>query len=235
MSTISSARRPRDRELYPLVSVDIALFSLVDGALKVLLVKRDAEPQKGRWALPGGVLDPGRDADLERTARRVLEEKTDLRDVPYLRQVHVFSGRDRDPRGWSLSVLFCALLPRDRVPAQAGHKVAEVAWRDAARPGSGLAFDHAKHIAASLELLRDTVGAKALPLHLLPDEFTLTELQRAVEAILGTPIEKSAFRRRLHEDPSLEPIEGAFQRGAQRPAQLYCAAAGFEFEKPLKS
>lgn len=232
---MSSARRPKDRELYPLVSVDIALFSLVDGALDVLLVKRDSEPQKGRWALPGGVLDPSRDADLECTARRVLEEKTDLRDVPYLKQVQVFSGRDRDPRGWSLSVLFCALLPLGQVPAQAKRKVAEVAWRDAAHPGGGLAFDHARHVAASLALLRDTVGAKVLPLHLLRDEFTLTELQRAVEAILGTAIEKSAFRRRLHDDPSLEPIEGAFQRGAQRPAQLYRAARGFAFEKPPKA
>jgi ADP-ribose pyrophosphatase YjhB (NUDIX family) len=234
MST-NSSRSAKDRALYPLVSVDVALCSLVDGKLKVLLVRRDNEPQRGRWALPGGVLDPGRDADLERTARRVLREKTDVGDVPYLEQVRVFSGRERDPRGWSLSVLFCALLPLDQVPAHAGRKVAEVAWRDAGQPGGGLAFDHARHVAAALALLRDTVGGRALPLHLLRDAFTLTELQRAVEAILGTTVEKSAFRRRLRDDPSLEPIEGAFHGGAQRPAQLYRAAPGFSFEKPLRS
>jgi 8-oxo-dGTP diphosphatase len=231
---MSSFRTPKDLELYPLVSVDVALFSLVESALRVLLVRRGNEPEQGRWALPGGVLDPGRDGSLEESALRVLREKTGLDAIPFLTQVHTFSGRARDPRGWSLSVLFYALLPLDQVPAQAHEKVEEVDWRDAARPGRSLAFDHADHVALALARLRDRVGQRALPLHLLPKEFTLTQLQRAIEQIMDTALEKSAFRRRLKDDGSIVPIDGAFQVGIQRPAQLYRAAEGFAFEKLLR-
>jgi ADP-ribose pyrophosphatase YjhB (NUDIX family) len=230
---MSSSRTPKDLSLYPLVSVDIALFSLVESALKVLLVRRANTPEQGRWALPGGVLDPERDGTLEDTALRVLHEKTGLDAIPLLTQVHTFSGRDRDPRGWSLSVLFYALLPLDKVPARAKTKVEEVEWRVAARPGRSLAFDHADHVALALSRLRDRVGQRALPLHLLPGQFTLTQLQRAIEQITETELEKSAFRRRLKDDTSIVPVEGAFQVGVQRPAQLFEAAEGFEFEKPL--
>jgi 8-oxo-dGTP diphosphatase len=229
---MSHTRSHRDKALYPLVSADVALFSLVDMSLKVLLVQRAADPERGRWALPGGVLDPGRDRSIEDTARRALQDKTGLQSVAYLAQVHTYSGADRDPRGWSISVLFYALLPYDQSPAIVGNKVEAVTWRDAARPGRGLAFDHAEHIAEALARLRDTVGSRVLPLHLLGPEFTLTELQSAVEAILGTDLEKSAFRRRLKEDRSFVPIEGSFRTGRQRPAQLYRAADGFVFEKP---
>jgi 8-oxo-dGTP diphosphatase len=228
---MSPIRTPRDRELHPIVSVDIALFSIVDEALKVLLVRRANEPARGGWALPGGVIDPGHDASLEEAARRVLRDKTGLDDVPYLAQFATWGGPDRDPRGWSVSVLHHALLPLDQVPAIPGRKTEAIAWRDAAAPGRGLAFDHAEHVAEALERLRDKVDGRALPLHLMPERFTLTDLQQTVERILGRPLEKSAFRRRIRDDPSLEPIDGEFRGGQQRPAQLYRAAAGFAFEK----
>jgi ADP-ribose pyrophosphatase YjhB (NUDIX family) len=217
------------RKLFPLVSADVALFSIERERLRVLLVQRANTPEQGRWALPGGVLKPDLDDSLEDTARRILREKTGL-EVPYLGQVATYSGPDRDPRGWSVSVLFCALLPLDQVPAIAGSKTEAVAWRDAARPGQGLAFDHARHVATALAKLRAKVERHALPLHLLPPKFTLTQLQRTVEAILDREVEKSAFRRRLKADPTLEEVPGEFERGVQRPAQLYRAAAGFAFE-----
>jgi len=229
---MSPIRLPKDTQLHPLVSADVALFSLVDGVLSVLLVQRANDPERARWALPGGVLDPARDRSLEDTARRTLRDKTGLRVVPYLTQVHTYGGPDRDPRGWSISVLFHALLPYDQVPAVVGNRVEAVTWRDTGRLGRGLAFDHARLVAEALARLHDVVGSRVLPLHLLPEQFTLTELQTVVERILGVPLEKSAFRRRLKDDPSLEPIEGAFQGGRQRPAQLYRAAQGFVFEKP---
>jgi len=216
------------KQLFPLVSADVALFSIVSERLKVLLVKRANAPERGRWALPGGVLKPDIDESLEATARRILRDKTGL-EVPYLAQVATFSGSDRDPRGWSVSVLFNALLPLDQVPAVAGSKTEAVAWADAAAPGTGLAFDHARHIAAALGRLREQVERHALPLHLLPAKFTLTQLQRTVEAILDRKLEKSAFRRRLKTERSLVEVPGEFERGVQRPAQLYRAARGFEF------
>ena len=221
---MTSARK----ELFPLVSADVALFSIENGRLVVLLVKRANPPQRGRWALPGGVLKPDLDGSLEDTARRILREKIRV-EVPYLAQVATYGGPDRDPRGWSVSVLFYALLPLDQVPAVAGSKTEAVDWRDAARPGPALAFDHAQHVAAALAKLRDKVERHALPLHLLPPKFTLTQLQRTVEAILGREVEKSAFRRRLKTEHSLVEVPGEFERGVQRPAQLYRAADGFEF------
>lgn len=228
---MSSIRSPKALLLHPLVSADVALFSLVEGALKVLLVQRSNEPDKGRWALPGAVLDPSRDRSLDDVAHRVLRDKLGLASAVPLTQVHALGGPDRDPRGWSISVLFYALLPLDRVPAVVGDTVEAIAWRDAARPGRGLAFDHATQIEEALVRLRDLVESRVLPLHLLPAQFTLTDLQTAVEAILGVPQEKSAFRRRLKDEPALEAIEGAFRGGNQRPAQLYRAAEGFVFEK----
>jgi ADP-ribose pyrophosphatase YjhB (NUDIX family) len=222
---MSSSRK----KLFPLVSADVALFSIERERLRVLLVQRANVPEQGRWALPGGVLNPDVDASLEDTARRILREKIRV-EVPYLAQVATYGGPDRDPRGWSVSVLFYALLPLDQVPAVAGSKTEAVDWRDAARPGPALAFDHAQHVAAALAKLRDKVERHALPLHLLPPKFTLTQLQRTVEAILGREVEKSAFRRRLKGDATLEEVPGEFERGVQRPAQLYRAAEGFVFE-----
>ncbi len=226
---MSNPRPTNRRQLFPLVSADIALFSIERERLRVLLVQRANEPERGRWALPGGLLRPDLDASLEDTARRILREKTQL-SVPYLAQVATYSGPDRDPRGWSVDVLFYALLPLDQVPAVAGSKTEAVAWRDADRPGAALAFDHSQHIAAALSKLRAKVERHALPLHLMPPQFTLTGLQKTVEAIVGRELEKSSFRRRLKGETALEEVTGGFERGVQRPAQLYRAAKGFVFE-----
>lgn len=124
------------KDLFPLVSADVALFSVANERLVVLLVKRANPPQRGRWALPGGVLKPDLDGSLEETARRILRDKTGL-EVPYLAQAATYSGPDRDPRGWSVSVLFHALLPVDEVAAIAGSRTEAVAWAGArSRPSS---------------------------------------------------------------------------------------------------
>lgn len=216
------------KKLFPLVTADIALFTIHDSSLRVLLVRRANAPELGGWALPGGVLKPDEDRSLDDTARRVLSGKTHV-DVPFLEQVATFSGPDRDPRGWSLSVLYYALLPRDQASAVAGAKTEAIGWANAFAPGRVLAFDHAQLLATALTRLRDKVERAALPLHLLPERFTLTELQRTCEVILGRPLDKSAFRRRLKDEPGLVELEGEFMRGAQRPAQLYRAASGFRF------
>jgi ADP-ribose pyrophosphatase YjhB (NUDIX family) len=216
------------KELFPLVTVDIALFTIHERILRVLVVKRANVPETGKWGLPGGILDPASDSDLADAARRVLVGKTGV-DVPFLKQVATFSGATRDPRGWSLSVLYYALLPSDQISAVAGRTTEALDWREAFAPGTRLAFDHGKLIAAALATLRDKVDRAALPLHLLPERFTLTELQQTCESILGRALDKSVFRRRLKDEPGIERLEGEFLYGAQRPAQLYRAADGFRF------
>jgi 8-oxo-dGTP diphosphatase len=213
------------RELYPLVLADIALFSIDEKGLRVLLVRRAQEPEFHRWALPGGILQPEVDQSLEAAARRVLRDKVSM-DIAYLEEVCSFSGPDRDPRGWSISVLFYALLPSDRVHALEKNKVDALEWADAANPGHRMAFDHAVQLAKALQVLRDRVERHALPLHLMPERFTLSELQRCCEAIVGRQLDKSVFRRRIKGAMDLVEVDD-FVRGAQRPAQLYKARAGF--------
>lgn len=218
------------RELYPLVMVDVALFSMDEGDLRVLLVQRAQEPELRRWSLPGGFLKPALDQDLEAAARRVLRDKVSV-EVPHLEEVRCFSGPDRDPRGWSISVLFYALLPSDKVNALIRNKVEALEWADATKLGHRMAFDHEAQLATALQVLRDKVGRRALPLHLMAEEFTLTELQRTCEAILGCALDKSVFRRRIKglpkEKPDLVTVRRDFTRGAQRPPELYRARDGF--------
>ena len=224
------------RELYPTVMVDIAIFSVDENGLRVLLVHRANEPQKGLWALPGGFLKPDVDANLEAAARRVLIEKIGV-DTPHLEEVCTFSGKDRDPRGWAISVLFFALLPRDQVPAVVKAKVDAVDWVDARNHGLGMAFDHDAHLSRALDVLKRKVERHALPLQLMPEHFTLTALQRTCEAILGHELDKSVFRRRLKADlekqlpdvSDLVEVEGLKETGHQRPAKLYKARDGFAF------
>lgn len=216
------------QRLYPIVNADVALFTLQDMQLKVLLIQRANKPTPGGWALPGGILDPTVDQSLDDTALRKLATKTSV-DLPHLEQVTTHSGPDRDPRGWSVSTLYFALLPSDKVAAVAGDKTESIAWCDPERPGHRLEFDHDQMLAEALAALREKVTRGALPLHLLPEQFTLTELQHACEAILGRDLDKGAFRRQLKGSPHLEAIPGAFLRGAQRPAQLYRSTDGFAF------
>ena len=214
--------------LYPLVSADVALFTLIEHKLRVLLIKRANEPTPGGWALPGTVLKPSIDRSVDDAALRALASKTRV-VLPHLEQVTTSSGPDRDPRGWSVSVLYFALLPSDQVPAVVGDKVESIEWCDAERPGHRLAFDHLILLPQALKKLRDKVENGALPLHLLAGKFTLTDLQRACEAILGTHLDKGAFRRKISDEPALIAVRGEFMRGPQRPAQLYRRAPNFVF------
>jgi 8-oxo-dGTP diphosphatase len=216
------------KRLFPIVNTDVALFTLIDAQLRVLLIQRANNPEPGGWALPGGLIKPDIDRSLEDAALRTLAIKTQVR-LSHLEQVATYSGAHRDPRGWSVSTLFVVLLPSDQVPAVAGSRTEAILWADPEKPGRRLGFDHGDMLAKALAVLRDKVMRGALPLHLLPARFTLTDLQRACEAILGRTIDKGAFRRQLKDVRDLVKVPGAFVRGAQRPAQLYRAAAGFAF------
>jgi len=210
----------------PMVTVDLAIFSVVDDSLAVLLVQRPdspGEPYPGSWALPGGFIDVARDADLVACARRKLREKTGVVS-PYLEQLGSWGNRRRDPRGWSVTHAYFALLSSDAIQLQAGANAAAVRWAaigdDSTRIGERLAFDHADILAAAVERLRNKVEYTSLPAFLLPVEFTLTELQRAYEIVMGRPVEKSAFRTRIDSAGVVERLSRTRATGS-RPAQLY--------------
>ena len=214
--------------LYPLVFADVALFSIVEDSLRVLLVQRAEDPFQRRWALPGGILKPDLDDSLQATARRVLHNKVSV-EIQHLEEIRTFSGPHRDPRGWSVAVLHCALLPCDQVHALVNNKVEALEWADAQKPGHRMAFDHGEQLAVALQTLRNRVAYPALPLHLMPAQFTLAALQQTCEIILGRRLDKAAFRRRVKGSPDLVELEGEKLHGPHVPAQLYRAREGFEF------
>lgn len=217
------------KELFPIVAADVALFTVVEDSLRVLLLLRKNDPQAGAWTLPGALLKPDTDLSLEHTARRALSAKTGVA-IPHLEQVSVLSGPDRDPRGYSVGVLFYALLPVDKAPVVAGAKATDVAWSDVAHLKRPIAFDHRDMIELATIRLRQKVERFALPLHLLAPKFTLTQLQRVCEAVMGKRLDKGSFRRRLRFEDTLVEVAGEFERGANRPAQLFRAIPGFRFD-----
>ncbi|WP_438860481.1 NUDIX hydrolase, partial [Achromobacter spanius] len=168
----------------PLVTVDAVLLTLRAGVLEIALHRRERAPFKNAMALPGGVVHVDEDGDTEASVRRVLREKTGF-EPRYLEQLQVFSGKDRDPRQWSLSVSYVALVPAAELEAatQADFRFVSV---DALPP---LAFDHADIVAAAVARLRGKSSYSTLPFFLLPERFTLTELQHTYEAILQTRLE----------------------------------------------
>ena len=209
--------------LFMQVTVDIVIFTIQQGVLKVLLVKRGIAPFIGKFAIPGGfVLE---DEDLEQAAVRELKEETGVADV-YLEQLYSFGDPKRDPRGRVVTIAYFALISADR-KLKAGTDAAEAAWHpmDDLPP---LAFDHAAILNYALERLRNKLEYTTVGFQLLPEKFTLTELQEVYEAILGKELDKRNFRRKMSVLKILKPLP-EYRRGGQRPAQLYrFVAARFE-------
>lgn len=220
----------------PLVTVDVAIFTVREDSLAVLLVKRPQQPQEpypGRWALPGGFVDVQQDRTLLACARRKLKDKTGV-TTPYLEQLGSWGGAARDPRGWSATHAYFALVAAP--DEAAGDTDSEWAPVDQL-PQRRLAFDHGEILAAAVERLRSKVEYTSLPAFLLAEPFTLPELQRTYEIVLGRPLDKSAFRKRMLDAGFLaeaERVVGAAGREAQgyRIADRSVATV---FPRPFKS
>lgn len=202
-----------------LCTVDIVLLTLRDGALHVLLQRRSAEPFAGALALPGGYIHAQEDADAADAAARVLRDKTGLVS-PYLEQLATFAGPGRDPRGWSVSIAHVALLPEELLAAEASAGGQRVLRPVAHLPA--LPFDHRHIVEQAVLRVRRKSQYSSLPVYLCGERFTLPQLQSVYEAVLGEPINKVSFRRKIDELGVVEPIEGERAGGgAHRPAQLY--------------
>ncbi|HEX7240663.1 MAG TPA: NUDIX domain-containing protein [Longimicrobiaceae bacterium] len=205
------------------VTVDVATFTLRGGALHVLLVRRGIEPFRGRWALPGGfVLE---DETLEAAALRELREETAVPDV-YLEQLYTFGDPGRDPRGRVVTVAYYALVAHDRVAPEAGSDAAETRWWPVDALPDPLAFDHAHVLEYAVGRLRGKLEYTTVGFELLPERFTLAELQEVYEAILGRPLDKRNFRRRVEALDELVPLEEWRRGEPSRPARLYSFRGG---------
>lgn len=209
----------------PLTLVDVVIFTVLSGVLRVLLVKRNSDrndPFPNQWALVGGFVDIDKDTDLEATALRKLKEKTNVVS-PYLEQLGSWGGRDRDPRGWSTTHVYFALISSDlAITPLSGGNADDAEWVQVEGNGVNrvLAFDHQVILEAALIRLRNKVEYTSLPAYLMPKTFTLSELQRTYEVVLGRKLEKSAFRTRILSAALVEPLPD-YKLGSNRPAQLY--------------
>ena len=202
----------------PSVTVDVVVFGYDGGRdLKLLLIQRGGEPFKGQWALPGGFVDM--DEDLESSALRELEEETGVRDL-FVEQLYTFGALGRDPRGRVISVAYFALVNLTDHPAVAASDAEQAEWYKLDELPE-LAFDHARIIDMATNRLRAKVRYQPIGFELLPEEFTLAELQALYETVLGVPeFNKRNFRTRIMKTEILQEV-GRQENVAHRPAVLY--------------
>ena len=200
----------------PSVTADVIIFTLCNNDLQVLLVERKYSPFEGMWAIPGGFVDI--DEALEEAALRELEEETGVRDV-YLEQLYTFGDVDRDPRGRVITVAYFALVPAAAIAPRASSDAAKACWWSV-YDLPPLAFDHANVLSYALQRLRYKLEYTAVGFELLPDVFTLSELQAAYEVVLGEKLDKRNFRRKILGAEVIEDT-GGYRTGEGRPAKLY--------------
>lgn len=208
----------------PAVAVDLAIFTVRSDALSVLLVQRSSdknEPFPGMWALPGGYVNVDLDVDLQACASRKLLEKTGVKS-PYLEQLGSWGSAKRDPRGWSATHAYLALIPGQDVELAKGANAADVAWFkvDDRLLRKRLAFDHTHILRAAVERLRSKVEYTSLPAFMLAQPFTLPQLQHAYEIVLGRPVDKSGFRTRMIAADFLDEV-GFVASESNRPPMGY--------------
>jgi 8-oxo-dGTP diphosphatase len=222
---------PRDFERLS-VAVDVALVTAQAGMLRVLLVRRQDPPQRGRWALPGGFVGPRE--SLDAAAERVLAAKAGLEDL-YLEQLYTFGAVDRDPRTRVISVSYYALvetarlarvteeqrtLARISVPwkGERGGKAGALDEDGAALP---LAFDHAEILGLVVKRLRGKLRYAPIGFELLPDLFPLRALQEIHETVLGASLNKDSFRRSVLASGLVRSAGKREPTVGHRPAELY--------------
>ena len=193
-----------------------AVLQIRCGSLQVLAWQRALPPDSGRWALPGGLL--GDDEDVERSVRRQLAEKVDVRDVTHVEQLAVFSRPDRVPDVRRIATAFLGLVPCDATPAVPSDTV----WHPlAALPET--AFDHARIVAAARDRLRAKLSYTNLGFALAPREFTISALRELYAAALGHPVSATNLQRVLTRRRVLEPTGAVAPPGPAggRPAALF--------------
>ncbi len=201
----------------PSVTTDVVIFTLRNQDLQVLLIKRARWPFQGCWAVPGGFVRMTE--SLDEAARRELEEETGVSDV-YLEQLYTFGAPNRDPRTRVLTVAYLAVVPYDQISPRAGSDAIEASWWSMYDLPQDLAFDHDTILDYALTRLRYKLEYTAVGFQLLPEEFTLPQLQKAYEIILGEKLDKANFRKKLARASVVEPT-GRYQSTGGRPAELY--------------
>ena len=201
----------------PSVTVDGVVFGLDDQKLKILLIQRDQDPFAGKWAFPGGFVEP--DEALEDAARRELEEETGLVNV-FLEQLYTLGEVCRDPRDRVITVAYFGLVKLSDHRVRAATDARDVAWFPV-DDVTGLAFDHDQILQIALDRLRGKVRYQPLGFELLPEKFPLRQLQHLYETILDRELDKRNFRKKILSMELLVELDEVERDVAHRAARLY--------------
>lgn len=199
------------------LTVDCVVFGFSEAALSVLLIRRGIAPYKGKWALPGGFVRV--DETIDEAARRELSEETGIGEV-FLEQLYTFGAVKRDPRERVVSVAYYALVKLSEHPATGASDASDARWFQVSALPT-LAFDHAKILETAIQRLRGKVRYEPIGFKLLPERFTLSQLQHLYETVLQTDLDKRNFRKKILSMDLLIPLEEKVRMGAHRPAQLF--------------
>ena len=199
------------------LTVDCVVFGFDEGDLKILLIQRGLEPFKGRWALPGGFVRMSE--TLEAAALRELREETNLSDV-FLEQLYTFGEVERDPRGRTVSVAYYALVALAERPIAAATDASNAAWFSVSELPT-LAFDHDQIVETAIARLKGKVRYQPIGFELLPEKFTLSQLQHLYETILERPLDKRNFRKKILGMDVLKETDEIETDVAHRAARLY--------------
>lgn len=219
----------------PALTVDCVVFGIDRDDLKVLLIRRGLEPFRGQWALPGGFVRV--DETLDEAALRELQEETGLRRA-FLEQLYTFGAVARDPRERVVSVAYYALVKMALEETRAATDASDAKWFGVTSIPQ-LAFDHREIVDTALARLRGKLRYQPIGFELLPTKFTLPQLQHLYETVLGEPLDKRNFRKKILGLGLLVPLDEKQQDAVRRPATLYkfdiakyrrLAKRGFNFE-----
>ncbi len=201
----------------PALTADCVIFGFDGGELKLLLIERENEPFKNKWALPGGFVYI--DETTEACARRILLEKSGIRNV-YIEQLYTFSEVERDPRERIISVAYYALVNKHQYELIAGRDTLKAEWFEVSKLPK-LAFDHNNIVNTAIQRLKGKVTYQPIGFELLDEKFTLTQLQTLYESILGLPIDKRNFRKKIAGMGLLEQLNEKEKNVAHKAARFY--------------
>lgn len=205
---------------FAILAADTTLFTIQDGELMIRLIRVKRPPHfPDNPGLPGGLMHPKETAD--ETAKRHVEEKTGVSAKKlYVEQFHTFSAIDRDPRGRVVAVAYIALIPYESLSKEERSNGDESYWIPV-KKASHLAYDHDHILKTALAYLRSRSKASTIIKKLMPEQFTLTELEQAYESILGTDLDKRNFRKKMLKLDILTSLQKKRAGGPFRPAALY--------------